>query len=524
MRRSETVPQQISLSDCEILRTLGDGSIGRTCLVNHIPTSKLFAMQFANKVDHFPSETSAVLNRLTRISHPSLLPLTGFALPEEQTPLILCSAYIEKGSFASVLESGVELTNLEKMKLLFGVAEAMRYLGSVGLSHRALVPTNVLIEAGMRPRLTGYGLSFLRSGAGTPFDGRVSAESIDGFCYGAFAYSVLTGRVYDAEDLPALSEVPREFQSLVGGCWSEQRNDFEAIVVEFFKPGMSLPLSEGELVEFRQFQGTIMPHSFALSLLREITARIQRVADRTEYLFELAGTAKQDLARSQAKGYQSLPSLNLMVIQGSPGLRPDSSRAFMRLSEPFIVRPPPLPTISQPKRVMIDVGGSLQEEQPIFAQLNEKYGGNVAELGIVTISGNSVDESRERGLPHLLEPNWTKCWTSKNDKHSWLQFDFHGMNIIISSYTIKTYPLGRGFSHMRSWTLQGSVDGVSWIDLDTRVNTSELNGRSKTGVFTLAGPTEVRSLKLKQTGPNHADDHYMILTNVEFYGAVLSKD
>jgi hypothetical protein len=76
---------------------------------------------------------------------------------------------------------------------------------------------------------------------------------------------------------------------------------------------------------------------------------------------------------------------------------------------------------------------------------------------------------------------------------------------------------------MKSWVLQGSLDGTNWIDLNTQENYDDLNGRSKIALFPLAAPAEVSCLRIRQTGPNHGGDHFTILTNVEFYGSLPSE-
>jgi hypothetical protein len=167
----------------------------------------------------------------------------------------------------------------------------------------------------------------------------------------------------------------------------------------------------------------------------------------------------------------------------------------------------------------------LPHEYGICARLAERRGGNPAELGAIAIRGNSYDAARERLLPRLVDYTWTKCWTSKNEPGSWVQFDFAPLTVLVARYSIKTYPVAKGFSHLQSWVLQHSLDeGASWNDLDRRQNTNDLNGKSKIGFFSVSSPRPTRMLKIKQIDLNHARDDYLILTNVEFYGEILAED
>jgi hypothetical protein len=166
-----------------------------------------------------------------------------------------------------------------------------------------------------------------------------------------------------------------------------------------------------------------------------------------------------------------------------------------------------------------DILPGLHQEYAICAHLTSKYGGNIVELGKLKITGNSCRPCRESLLPYVVSYDWSNCWISENKPGSWILFDFLNMSIYVTRYSIKTYRLGKGFSHMKSWLLQGCVDG-RWVDLDVRHDTNDLNGRYKTGVFELANPCFVTALRIAQTGPNHAGDDFMILTNVEFFGDV----
>jgi hypothetical protein len=164
-----------------------------------------------------------------------------------------------------------------------------------------------------------------------------------------------------------------------------------------------------------------------------------------------------------------------------------------------------------------------RNEYGICQYLSSVCGGNAAELGRIQITGKSCDPGRDRLLPFLINYEWTHCWISHNAPRAWVQFDFLNLQIYVTHYSIKTYRSGKGFSHLKSWLLQGLQHG-QWVDLDLREDTKDLNGRSKTGMFQLANPSLVTMLKLIQTGPNHSGDDFMILTNVEFYGEVIDND
>ncbi|OHT04313.1 hypothetical protein TRFO_28198 [Tritrichomonas foetus] len=154
----------------------------------------------------------------------------------------------------------------------------------------------------------------------------------------------------------------------------------------------------------------------------------------------------------------------------------------------------------------------------IVAHLTAEVKGNIVEKGLLTITGNSADKNRDHDLMLLVDYDWNRCWTSTNTPNSWVQFDFGNKQICITHYTIKTYPCGRGYSHLKSWVIEGSTNGQNWSEIDRRDDNNELNGKSKVATFMCASLYDSQFIRLRQTGPNHYGDHYLILTNIEFFG------
>ena len=153
----------------------------------------------------------------------------------------------------------------------------------------------------------------------------------------------------------------------------------------------------------------------------------------------------------------------------------------------------------------------------ILSHLFQIHGSDMFEKGIVTITGNSADRVRDIDLRELINFEWKKCWTSANVPNSFLQFDFGKHMVAITHYTIKTYPCGPNYSHLKSWTLEG-YKGGQWFELDKRENCNDLNGKSKICTFSCSFVEEFNIIRLRSTGPNHYGDNYLIVTNIEFFG------
>jgi hypothetical protein len=164
---------------------------------------------------------------------------------------------------------------------------------------------------------------------------------------------------------------------------------------------------------------------------------------------------------------------------------------------------------------------SSQFPEGLFSHMNAECEGNCALAGMVMISGNSVDHDRDAEIHEVVNFEWTKCWASENVPNSWIQFDFGNRKVMATCYAIKTYPCRAGYSHLKSWIVEGCDAGSQeWTEMDIRTDTNELNGKSKIVVFQCQNVVECQIIRLRQTGPNHYGDDYLMLTNIEFLGDI----
>jgi hypothetical protein len=73
---------------------------------------------------------------------------------------------------------------------------------------------------------------------------------------------------------------------------------------------------------------------------------------------------------------------------------------------------------------------------------------------------------------------------------------------------------------VRTWDLQGSVDGKHWVVL--RRHTQDISMTDKfathTWPVTLEKPQEFRFFRILQTGRNSSNHNFLVLSGVEFYG------
>jgi hypothetical protein len=154
------------------------------------------------------------------------------------------------------------------------------------------------------------------------------------------------------------------------------------------------------------------------------------------------------------------------------------------------------------------------EMKGIISFLSTKCGGNIHTNGLVTIS-SSGDEYNH--CWQVADHGWTSYRYTKSVPNSWISFDFKNRRVSLSHYTLKSHPGTMNF--FIAWVIEGSNDSGSWTELDRR-STRDLVGASivKTYSCSNTSSTSFRYLRMRQTGPTSHNFHYLILTNIEFFG------
>jgi hypothetical protein len=153
----------------------------------------------------------------------------------------------------------------------------------------------------------------------------------------------------------------------------------------------------------------------------------------------------------------------------------------------------------------------------IISHLSSEYGGNVHTQGIVSITASSTAWS---ACHQVADYDWTGYWYSRREPTAWIQFDFKSREISPTHYTIKS---DGGSYHLLKWSLDGSNDGTSWINLDRR-ETNDLNEcytvKSYDCATVASSSSFFRFIRLTQTGKDSHGDDYLQLANLEFFGKV----
>jgi hypothetical protein len=154
----------------------------------------------------------------------------------------------------------------------------------------------------------------------------------------------------------------------------------------------------------------------------------------------------------------------------------------------------------------------------IVAFLTRKHGGNVHDLGIVTVTvsshpSNTTDQTIRKRILDLTTTD--HAWTRWDAPNQWFCCDFKTSWIRPTDYAIRAEP---NPSNLQHWVIEGSVNGIEWIELDQRRDNTDLKTALTTKVFSITNSHPVRQIRIRQTGPNHNSNHCLALTAFEVFG------
>jgi hypothetical protein len=159
----------------------------------------------------------------------------------------------------------------------------------------------------------------------------------------------------------------------------------------------------------------------------------------------------------------------------------------------------------------------------LIASLTTKYSGNVHDYGAVSaIASSEYSTSYLAKFVHDLEQR--SCYfCSKQEKGSWIGYNFHSARVVPSHYEIRSHPGCGGEGTLKSWVMEGSMDGsTNWEKLDEQTNNSLLLTGGSVAAFPVNSSRAYRALRIRQTGLNHNGNDYLAIAALEIYGQFFS--
>jgi hypothetical protein len=151
----------------------------------------------------------------------------------------------------------------------------------------------------------------------------------------------------------------------------------------------------------------------------------------------------------------------------------------------------------------------------IISYLTRKHGGNVHDKGVITLASKSAQPNNPgHAVWNAADLTTEMRFFSKDDPGQWVYWDFHEKRVRPTHYTIRAPGL-------RSWVIEGSLDGVHWTEIDKKTDNSDLKEDPHTASFVVSRSDEFRVIRLIQTGKNQDQGDRLVLVAFELFGALL---
>jgi serine/threonine protein kinase len=371
---------------------------------------------------------------------------------------------------------------------------------------------------------------------------------------------------------PLVEQIPEPFRRLIHACWASEaqaRPDFEAIVsyladdaclppgcdresvIEYRNrvfPGVAVPPSGGSTDQrLEQLQQLIVAQNAAIADLRE---RLER--ENAELRTSVSGLqqANGELHDVCAKLRQENDQLQSTIAGHTKKFRTmttDLKNAALHLDalhrehEETAVQMRGLQeTISSlgDRLTALEARAASGTTPIVVVEIDLPFGGDPfdgvfsrwrssldrspCDAGLVVITGSSYDDESQRNLPCLLDVDWDGAWRSERSDQGFLLFYFAAHSIWPAIYSLRSSNAQSGGRHLKSWMLEGSADGETWVESHSIQNDDQLNGDGMAASFYCPerkGP--FRYIRLRQTGPSHAGTLTgFSLASIEMFGLV----
>lgn len=205
--RSTVSKGKYSLTDFQILRTLGTGSFGRVHLVRSVHNNRYYAIKVLKKVQVVKMKqvehTNDERRMLKLVEHPFLIRMWGTF--QDSRNLFMVMDYIEGGELFSLLRKSQRFPNPVAKFYAAEVTLALEYLHSHNIIYRDLKPENILLDKNGHIKITDFGFAkevpdVTWTLCGTPdyiapevVTTKPYNKSVDWWSLGILIYEMLTG-------------------------------------------------------------------------------------------------------------------------------------------------------------------------------------------------------------------------------------------------------------------------------------------------------------------------------------------
>ena len=204
---------EAKIEDFKILKELGSGSFGRVLLAQHKITQAKYAIKAIDKRTEVNIQEKPYFRReieiMYRVHHPNVVKLFGHF--EDNKYCYLIMEFIPGGNIYSLVpKNNIRRINTQQVaSIMKDVISAVYYLHHMvpKIVHRDIKPENVLLDNGLKCKLTDFGWSNYMQGdmkrttlCGTPvylapeiINNQGHDEHVDIWCIGVLLFELMTG-------------------------------------------------------------------------------------------------------------------------------------------------------------------------------------------------------------------------------------------------------------------------------------------------------------------------------------------
>lgn len=142
----------------------------------------------------------------------------------------------------------------------------------------------------------------------------------------------------------------------------------------------------------------------------------------------------------------------------------------------------------------------------------------------INITASTINYSDQAPINSILFENKDNFFASKNEKNSWICYEFKENFVIPTDYTIRSPNFGRNNQNPRSWVIEGSINSNDWITLDEQINCSYMNGPNYVHTFHISKSNKIKFIRIRETDHNWASsnsNYNLVISAFEIYGTLI---
>ncbi|OHT15508.1 hypothetical protein TRFO_02828 [Tritrichomonas foetus] len=170
-----------------------------------------------------------------------------------------------------------------------------------------------------------------------------------------------------------------------------------------------------------------------------------------------------------------------------------------------------------------DLNQNINRFTGVIHYLTKECGGNVHDKNVVAVSSSSFHGLYSIAKNVVDLENKTNYYQSKNEKNSWICYDFKDKRIQPTYYSIRSRHDSNSH-HLQTWSIEGFSEVISdWVELDYQTNVNCLKGINSEHTFEITKHKNktFQKLRLFMKGENTNNCYFLTISALEFYGKLI---